>query len=299
MVRSKAPSARLDLSFLSPRVQRAEYYFLDLEPRPRAALCVVLGGREVCGAGYSVDRESFRFHSIEYVDSGLGTLELAGRCFRLRPGTLFRYGPDVPHRITADAPMLKYFVDFAGTQAPRLLQTGPWAALRPLRVAEPARVRALFEELQRVGQSPTPLAPRRAGLLLQQLVLAVADEALPEEADESAAWRTYQRCRARLESACFATRSLGEIGAACGVSTAHLCRLFQRYAGVLPHRLLVQLKMARAASLLLDGQRLVKQIGPLVGYDDPYHFSRVFKRVYGLSPEAFRARRRLLSATRG
>ena len=159
-------------------------------------------------------------------------------------------------------------------------------------MAEPARVRALFEELQRLGRSPTTHAPRRAALLLQQLVLAVADEALPGEAGESAAWTTYQRCRMQLESTFLHARSLAEVAAACGVSTAHLCRLFQRYAGISPHRLLVQLRMARAAALLLDGQRLVKEIAPLVGYEDPYHFSKVFKRVYGLSPEAFRARGR-------
>jgi AraC-like DNA-binding protein len=293
-----AERAAPDFSFLSKQVRQGDYYFLELEPRPRAALCVVCGGREVCGSSYLVDRERFRYHSVEYVDSGSGTVTLDGRAFPLRPGSLFRYGPEVRHRISADAgpPMVKYFVDFAGAAARRLLRSGAWAELRPLRVAEPARLRALFDELQRLGQRPGAHASRLSALVLEQIVLVAADESLPEEAGESAAWSTYQRCRAQIESGYLELHSLAGVCATRGVSTAHLCRLFQRYAGVSPYQLLVRLKMARAAALLLDGGRLVKQIGPLVGYDDPYHFSKAFKRVYGLSPEAFRARGRVRDA---
>ena len=48
-----------------------------------------------------------------------------------------------------------------------------------------------------------------------------------------------------------------------------------------------------AAALLLDRGLLVREVGQQVGYEDPYHFSKVFKRVYSLSPEAFRSRGRV------
>ncbi|MEJ0001506.1 MAG: AraC family ligand binding domain-containing protein [Verrucomicrobiota bacterium] len=49
---------------------------------------------------------------------------------RLTVGTLFCYGPGVPHAITTDAerPMVKYFVDVGGPEARRLLAAIP---LRP------------------------------------------------------------------------------------------------------------------------------------------------------------------------
>jgi AraC family transcriptional regulator len=288
-----------DVSFLSKQVERGDYYFLDLEPRPRSALAVVCGGREVCGSGYVVDRERFPYLSVEYVDSGSGTVTLDGRAFLLRPGSLFCYGPGLRHRIEADGapPMVKYFVDFAGAGAGSLLRVGAWAERRPLRVAEPARIRGLFDELQRIGQRPGAHAVRRALLGLEQIILAAADDSLPEDAGESAAWNTYQRCRSWIESSYLRLRSLADVEAACGTSAAHVCRLFQRYSGTTPYQLVVRLRMARAAALLLDGGRLVREIGSLVGYDDPYHFSKAFKRVYGLSPEAFRARRRVRPAT--
>jgi AraC-like DNA-binding protein len=283
-----------EIPFFSKRVLRGEYYVLDLEPAPQTPLAVVCGGRELCGSAYGIDRDGFRYLSVEYVDSGAGSVSLGGRSFPLRPGSLFRYGPGLPHRISADdgPPMVKYFVDFVGTAAGGLLRSGPWSEPRPLCVAEPARVRALFDELQRLGQRPTAHTARLCALLLEQILLLAADEALPEEVGESAAWDTYQRCRRHIESQCLGISSLAEVAEACAVSEAHLCRLFHRHGAVSPYRLLVRLKMARAAALLLDRGLLVKEVGQQLGYDDPYHFSKVFKRVYGLSPEAFRARGR-------
>jgi AraC family transcriptional regulator of arabinose operon len=281
-------------SFISSQVLNGEYYFLNLEPAPEITLCVVCGGRELCGAAYEIDRPGFRYHCIEYVASGSGTLVLGGTSFPLKPGSLFRYGPDVPHRIGVErgASMVKYFVDFAGQAARKLVSSSPWVQSRPLRVREPARLGALFEELQRVGRRPATHSERLCVLLLEQIVLLAADEAVPDEGAPSAAWATYQRCRGYIEKHGLRLRSLAEVAAECSVSEAHLCRLFHRYAATSPYQLLVRLKMARAAALLLNGRLLVRDVGRRIGYEDPYHFSKAFKRAYGLSPDAFRSRRR-------
>ena len=50
---------------------------------------------------------------------------------------------------------------------------------------------------------------------------------------------------------------------------------------------LLAVKMNRAAELLAVGSPLVKQVAEAVGFADPYHFSRAFKAVHGLSPRAF------------
>lgn len=289
-----APPNPAPPAFISRQVLQGDYYFLDMEPRRRAALTVACGGREVCGPEYSIDRDGFRYLSIEYVDAGRGRVTIAGRTYPLRPGVLFSYGPAVPHRIEVDSgpPMVKYFVDFAGQAAARLLASPPWADPRPLRVAEPARLRSLFDELQRVGQRAAPHSRRLCALVLEQVLLVAADDALPADTPEPQGWQTYNNCRRYLEQHCLALHSLGDLAAACGVGQAHLCRLFKRYGQASPYQVLLELKMARAAVLLLDPRWLVREAGAAVGFDDPYHFSKAFKRAYGVSPEAFRSRGR-------
>ena len=81
---------------------------------------------------------------------------------------------------------------------------------------------------------------------------------------------------------------LQEIAQECGVSEAYLCRLFQRYDRQTPYPFLTRLKMNRAAKLLDDPGRLVKQIAADPSYRDAFHFSRAFKNVFGVSPRGFR-----------
>jgi AraC-like DNA-binding protein len=42
-----------------------------------------------------------------------------------------------------------------------------------------------------------------------------------------------------------------------------------------------------AVDLLLGTDLLVKQVAERAGFEDPFHFSRVFKRIQGISPAAF------------
>jgi AraC-like DNA-binding protein len=46
--------------------------------------------------------------------------------------------------------------------------------------------------------------------------------------------------------------------------------------------------MNAAAERLQQPDALVKQMAEQIGFNDPFHFFRSFKRVLGLSPEAFR-----------
>jgi len=51
------------------------------------------------------------------------------------------------------------------------------------------------------------------------------------------------------------------------------------------------LKMNHAAERLQQTDILVKQVAVESGFSDPFHFSRVFHSILGLSPAAFRGLR--------
>ncbi len=48
------------------------------------------------------------------------------------------------------------------------------------------------------------------------------------------------------------------------------------------------LRIQRAKVLLEDWKLSVKEVAALCGFDDPYHFSKVFSRLDGMSPLQFR-----------
>ena len=46
--------------------------------------------------------------------------------------------------------------------------------------------------------------------------------------------------------------------------------------------------MRRACELLRNENLSVKEVAALLGYSDPYYFSRLFKSVIGVAPRSYR-----------
>ena len=69
----------------------------------------------------------------------------------------------------------------------------------------------------------------------------------------------------------------------------YLCRLFREEMHTTPGRFLTDLRLQRAADLLLsDGERIaVSEIARQCGFRDPLYFSRMFKKRYQASPSRY------------
>jgi AraC-like DNA-binding protein len=70
-------------------------------------------------------------------------------------------------------------------------------------------------------------------------------------------------------------------------------RLFKRQFKVSPIYYVIQKRIAHACSLLTETALPLKQISQAVGYDDPFYFSRMFKKMMGVNPTEYRRRQRL------
>lgn len=276
-------------AFFSTQVLQSRRFFLDLDPRCGESLIVVSGGCEHCSGDYVIRRDGFPHPTVELVARGKGTLRLGGQLHLLAPGTLFTYGPEIAHEIRTDPddPLVKYFVDFTGSRAGTLLdETGLGPGILR-RLPAPRPVLDVFDTLIGQGRHGTRFAARICALLLEQLILVVAESAAPPDAGSQRAFATYQRCREHIDTHYLELVSAQQIARACHVNLSHLCRLFQRFDDRSPYQHLLRRKMGHAAERLSVAAVLVKEVASELGFQDPYHFSRVFKKVHGLSPEQF------------
>ena len=71
-------------------------------------------------------------------------------------------------------------------------------------------------------------------------------------------------------------------------SVSHFSKLFRLTTGMSPIEYFIHLKMQKACQLLYTEDSRVKQIAALLGYVDPYYFSRLFKKYMNTSPETYR-----------
>jgi len=74
----------------------------------------------------------------------------------------------------------------------------------------------------------------------------------------------------------------------CSIPSVH--RLFRRFLNTAPHQFVAQRRAEEAKRLLRTTVLPVSRIGAQVGFEDPFHFSRFFKRQTGFSPSVYRRR---------
>lgn len=274
--------------FFSLQIAEAKRFYLELQPSAKAPLAVVSGGCEHCAPDYEIHRDRFPYWSVEFVAQGKGALRLGPYACDLAAGALFAYGPGIAQDIVSDArqPLVKYFVDFSGRRAKPLLEQYAPAPGAIVQTAAPSEVLGLWDALIREGLKETPYARRSCALLLELLLVKIAETAVPPGAAASPAFATYRRCKQHIEDRWLQLRSLEQLAAECHVDASHLCRLFQRFDHQSPYQYLLRLKMNYAAKRLQE-LAPVKQITEEVGFGDPFHFSRVFKSVMGVPPSQF------------
>ena len=280
-------------AFFSLQVAEARRFFLDLEPQDGVPLQVISGGCEHAAPGYEVSRDDFPYLGLEFVARGSGRLQLGGASHRITPGVAFSYGPGVPHHITGDQEhgLVKYFVDISGDLAEERMAESGLAPGQVVQITAPGDIIHLFDELIRAGLRNTLRTPRICTLVAEQLLLRAAELAVDPGAANTPAFSTFQRCREYLEEHALELRTLGDISDACNIDPAYLCRLFARFDDLSPYQLLLRLKMNHAAERLATSDAMIKEIAADLGYSDPFHFSRTFKKVHGIAPEQFARRR--------
>lgn len=277
-------------SYLAERVSQCQYFFCNANAAYPRTLALPCGGWERCLPDYVVRRASFEYFALEYVAEGHGQLIWNDQLSELHPGSLFGYAPGTPHliRTSADQPLLKYFVDFTGSRAQDIFSNLPFDRSGIAWLSKPNIIHELFQQIVETGQEPEGLSQKLCSSLFEVLLLRIEQNAMRPEEAKCRAFETYIRASYELGISFRCLRSPADLASKVGITPAYLAKLFHRYSNTSPHKALMSMKMAEAASLLVGMGASVKHTAEQVGFSDPYHFSRVFKSYYGSAPAHFR-----------
>jgi len=274
---------------LSTQVSGPRYFFLGLTGTSRAGVIPAYGGFERCNPDYLVQRENIEFSTLELVVGGEGLVRMNGVATPLRAGMLFHYDHSTRLEIRSDPErtMAKYFVCLTGGRARRRVTPCGVGPNEAVQLAMFTEVQRLLEDLIREGRHHRATAGRICSALVEVLLLKIEELVSLSGRKGPDGEDTFLRCKGAIETQAARLGTLGDITRAVGVEASQLCRLFRRYQGLSPYQYLLHRKMALAAELLLDPNALVKEAASQVGFADPYHFSRCFKKVHRVAPKEF------------
>ncbi len=91
---------------------------------------------------------------------------------------------------------------------------------------------------------------------------------------------------------------LSAMRASTGLSAAHFRRVFKSQQQISPGSFVLRLRMRHARFLLHESERTIKEISDIVGYDDAFYFSRLYRRFWGCPPSEDRGRKSQVSGRR-
>lgn len=270
---------------------------------------VVQANTIVFEPGQVLDRRAVLTRSLVWNKSGRGSLTIDGERFEPREDELFAipWNHDLVCRAAEREPFLLGGIclvpvspraaPFAfgaehgasGARVPGPRQDRPVPGCDGLVTAnlrDHLRLGFLLEYcVQRfLTDEPTEWMARQLGqLLMEELVeLGRAGGAalrLPAELVTAQRW-----LRERLAEAV----ELSDLADELRLSRSTVERWFRRHCGCAPGEWLRRERLRKAKELLLTTAQPVGEVGYRVGYPDPFHFSKLFKRHVGQSPRAFR-----------
>ncbi len=236
--------------------------------------------------GWRISLRTIPDHELVLIVSGNGTVNLPDRKINVRPGMLLHFAPGVPHSLAADHenPMAFYAVHFdVFTFSPDSV---------------PMKISPQIDEVN------TPPDFSVFKTLFKNII----------ELKNSAPYGYILGCRSQLEEILFRLMTVGTnygfsqkaeriisyidrnvdkkltlsvVASVFSINGSYLSKLFKTATGYTVTEYINKTKVNKAKEYIIEGNLKIKDISTMLGYEDPLYFSRVFKKLEGVSPAGY------------
>ena len=217
---------------------------------------------------------------------GAGWVNPAGQPFSLRVRSA---GPHAYVRISIDPLRFDRLVSASGDYA------APVALRRTFGIGGP-QVQHLVSALAEEAKAGTPsgvvfVDTLTSALGIQLLKQAGTPAAPPAPARGGLAPAVRRRVLALMDASATAHLTIDVLAREAGLSPAHFARAFKESVGRAPHQHLLTLRLERARRLLDAPGAALSDVALQTGFADQAHFTRFFKRQFGITPGSLRRSR--------
>ena len=256
------------------------------------------------GKGVNESRHCHDYAQIAFVLSGSGQYYIEEKAVEIMEGDLLIINPGVYHQWLSTAepenPATVFFVGFSDVQI-----EGCEANCLPLPDGQVVMHTAgeLRQRLFKICSSmETENSDCRQGryfmlksYLMQLLILVIREQAEPVAAAKGYSFESVSRkyvveqMLSYFEDHYGQKISLDQIAENMYLSPFYISKIFKSETGASPIRHLINIRLEKAKELLEKGEySSIQEVANAVGYEDAYHFSKLFKKRYGVSPSQAR-----------
>lgn len=273
---------------ISPRPIRTFNCIVDSSKQKIQSLTVINAGH-LPGRTMQRKEASFPTWAFVVITGGEGFYQVnggvrqkveAGSWFCLFPDTIYNYGPN------EGGYWDEYYFTVEGT---RVLEWIDNWLLSPVLVHKAAVDDALIHRMEMMFMlidSGTPVNLDRVAMMLESFIyeLTVAGDGSVQGKPGTFVLKVIED----LSNSIYQQLGPEAMASKHHISVSTLRRIVHEYSGYPLNEFLHRLKAAEARNILLNTEMTVKEIAELLGYKDTFYFSRVFKRITGVSPRSYR-----------
>jgi AraC-like DNA-binding protein/ABC-type Fe3+-hydroxamate transport system substrate-binding protein len=146
-------------------------------------------------------------------------------------------------------------------------------------------IERLIERLHKGGDDADGMFRWRRQLALSELLYMILSEQKAQRSPYSAP-DAVRRCAAYIDQHYKDNIRMDELASWCGLHPSTFTRHFKAAMGMLPSDYLIHARIESAKTILPGGGPL-REVARQVGFCDEYYFSRMFKKVAGVSPSVY------------
>ncbi|MDQ6421656.1 AraC family transcriptional regulator [Paenibacillus sp. LHD-117] len=230
-------------------------------------------------------------HILIYCESGSGWVEMEGKSFPIANRQLAIIPAGVPHRYgaSAESPWSIYWFHLKGENVASYLRLfGLGRSPVTLSLALQTGIMECFDLCYGLMTDKPYSIPvqvhvsQTIGQMIGTIGLNAAGSSRSRKRENDLE-RAMHLMRSRLHG----NLTLTELASHTGISKQHLIYLFKQETGFPPVDYYLRLKMQKAGQQLCLTGLSIKEIAADFGFPDPYYFSRMFKKIMGVSPSKF------------
>jgi len=256
--------------------------------------------------GKNTDTEHDPLHShdfaeIHYVLSGKGTFRVGDREYAIKPGDVLLCNPETLHHTTScETPVELFYLafhdfHFKDTEPNHFPLPGGEAILHTSSATKQELTRCCHDMIKENDSNRPGRYFMLKASLIKLMILIIRESEQYDQLHDGCRLETYRKGYAVDKIIDYLNEnyehkiSLDQIARNMYLSPVYISKIFKEETGASPINYLIKIRLDKACNILMTEENpSIKEVAGRVGYEDVYHFSKLFKKYYGVAPLYYR-----------
>lgn len=261
----------------------------------------------ICNLKRTETEDNYHCHEhleISVVTKGYGTYYIDGKEYPLKAGDLVILNPGTYHKSMVTCPdycTTEYYIGFTDIHIRDLPpNTLPLPNGNVVVSMKDGMRQEIYRLCSFMGKEFKTCRPGRyfmlKSYLIQLILLLLRDQQETKEEPDGCIFESPNKKYVVKQMIRYFNEhyhekiSLDQIAKNMYLSTFYLSKIFKAETGDTPINYLIELRMEKARDLMETSPDLsIQTVASMVGYEDAYHFSKLFKKHFGTAPSKYRA----------